>query len=456
MTTDLATAVRLGERLVADAVWLDNRCNWVGAQPADRRDVTSRLVYRALGPTLYAGSSGVALFLAQLSMTAGGDEFRPTALAAARHAVSRYEDIAPAARLGFYTGWSGLAAALLRVGLLLDSAEFVNAGTGLLQDVARLVAAVRRDGAVPAGGHEFDLTSGVAGAIPALALGYRVTHDDALAAAVADAAEWLADSADKRRRGWSWRSPSMRNQRNLTGLSHGAAGVAVAFLEAYRLTGDELFATGARNAMCYEDQWLDLDEGNWPDFREQQANSRTRTFVTLWCHGAPGIALSRLYAYEHLGEDQWRQDALTALSTTTSTVRRLVEAGGTDFSLCHGLTGTVECVQEAHRVLGAGVGGLDLPRLVAQHGLESYAQPGLAWPCGTRTEETPNLMLGLAGIGYFYLRLAAPDVPSILLATSWDLARDVGGETVPPLSRRNAATAAEPGPPPATNLKDQA
>ena len=28
---------------------------------------------------------------------------------------------------------------------------------------------------------------------------------------------------------------------------------------------------------------------------------------------------------------------------------------------------------------------------------------------------TPSLMLGLAGIGYFYLRLHSPTVPSILL-----------------------------------------
>jgi hypothetical protein len=27
------------------------------------------------------------------------------------------------------------------------------------------------------------------------------------------------------------------------------------------------------------------------------------------------------------------------------------------------------------------------------------------WPCGISGGQTPNLMLGLAGIGYFYLRL---------------------------------------------------
>ena len=39
------------------------------------------------------------------------------------------------------------------------------------------------------------------------------------------------------------------------------------------------------------------------------------------------------------------------------------------------------------------------------------------WPCGVMSGgETPNLMLGTAGIGYFYLRLYdAAAVPSVLL-----------------------------------------
>jgi lantibiotic modifying enzyme len=52
--------------------------------------------------------------------------------------------------------------------------------------------------------------------------------------------------------------------------------------------------------------------------------------------------------------------------------------------------------------------------------MERYARTGVSWPCGTHSGETPNLMLGLAGIGYFYLRLAVPQVPSVLLPVRWD------------------------------------
>jgi lantibiotic biosynthesis protein len=396
----LSAAVAIADRLSAEAIWSGDRCNWVGAEPVDLRKPA--LTYRALGPGLYTGSSGVALFLAQMSAATGWHAYHATALAAMRHAISRRADVAPASRAGFYGGWAGLAAAALRTGLLLGSAELVDTGAGLLREVGGLVGH---------GEAEFDLMSGVAGAIPALAFGHRLTGDDVLAEAAVAAAEWLLTSARRGRTGWSWRSPGLRNSRDLTGLSHGAAGVAVALVEAFGLTGDERFAAGAGHAMRYENGWLDSEKGNWPDFREN-----TRTYVTLWCHGAPGIALSRLHAYERLGETRWRQDAMLALATTERETRLLADGGGTDFSLCHGLAGNAEPFQEARRVLGI---ESEVPALVAGHGLERYARTGVAWPCGTHTEETPNLMLGLAGIGYFYLRLATR-APSVLLPVHWD------------------------------------
>jgi lantibiotic modifying enzyme len=54
---------------------------------------------------------------------------------------------------------------------------------------------------------------------------------------------------------------------------------------------------------------------------------------------------------------------------------------------------------------------------IGREGLGTYQQRRQPWPCGIPgAGETPNLMLGLAGIGYFYLRLYnATAIPSILL-----------------------------------------
>ena len=52
---------------------------------------------------------------------------------------------------------------------------------------------------------------------------------------------------------------------------------------------------------------------------------------------------------------------------------------------------------------------------VANAGIETYAERGLSWPCGAGGGETPSLMLGLAGIGLFYLRLRDQAMPSALI-----------------------------------------
>jgi hypothetical protein len=47
-------------------------------------------------------------------------------------------------------------------------------------------------------------------------------------------------------------------------------------------------------------------------------------------------------------------------------------------------------------------------------GLERHDGTDEPWPCGTHSGETPNLMLGLAGIGHFLLRLGNPETPPLV------------------------------------------
>ena len=52
-------------------------------------------------------------------------------------------------------------------------------------------------------------------------------------------------------------------------------------------------------------------------------------------------------------------------------------------------------------------------------GLKIARSAAHLWPLWDRWwRGTPDLMLGLAGIGYFYLRLHDPTIPSILLVES--------------------------------------
>jgi lantibiotic modifying enzyme len=212
----------------------------------------------------------------------------------------------------------------------------------------------------------------------------------------------------------------VRNQRNLTGFSHGAAGAGYALLALFHATGDAQYREAAMLAFQYERHWFDPTVGNWPDFRGDPVSrywrKRPLAFATLWCHGAPGIALSRLRAYEMLNDEICKAEALTALQTTRKMIESTLSTGLGNFSLCHGLAGNAEVLLYGSQVLGPECGEAAAWALhVAHAGMERYATRRAPWPCGTYGGETPNLMLGLAGIGHYYLRLHCPATPSILI-----------------------------------------
>ena len=88
-------------------------------------------------------------------------------------------------------------------------------------------------------------------------------------------------------------------------------------------------------------------------------------------------------------------------------------AGGTGKQ---GQAGNADLMIYASELLGE-ESWLSLAESVAQEGFDRFEKRRIPWPCGLPdANETPDLMLGLAGIGYFYLRLAAPaKIPSVLL-----------------------------------------
>ncbi|MFL6331848.1 MAG: T3SS effector HopA1 family protein [Pyrinomonadaceae bacterium] len=131
---------------------------------------------------------------------------------------------------------------------------------------------------------------------------------------------------------------------------------------------------------------------------------------------APGIGLSRVRGYTLTQEEVYRREAEAALSCTSRTLAAPTAPGQANYSLCHGSAGNAELLLYAARVFGD-----DTPRLLAEQvghaGVEQYRKTYSPWPCGVlQGGETPGLLLGLAGIGHFYLRLQDPvGVPSVLI-----------------------------------------
>jgi hypothetical protein len=410
-STWLEMAVAVGERLLEDAIWYGERCNWVGAVPAHPPLPSAAvLTYRPLGSDLYSGTSGVALFFAELHAATGEAPWRRGALGALRQTLARLDTVPPRDRLGLYGGWPGVALATARAGALLGD-------EGLVRHAARiLVGSLRRVPERPG----FDLQSGLAGAIAVL-----VALDGRLAgASLLDDAARLGDAllsmAHEKREGFYWKSDRSKTRLGPTGFLYGAAGAGYALTELAHATGDARFKEGALRAFAYERQWLDPARGDWADLRDVSYPSRHRApampCVTFWCHGAAGIALSRLRAYELLQDAACRQEAAVAVGTTHCAIMAGLDAGIGSGSLCHGLAGNAEVLRYGEEVLGGEengsgtllcrVGRATAARMEEANGSELGGPP---------EGVLPGLLPGLGGIGRFCLRLYDPTIPSILI-----------------------------------------
>ncbi|MQA28217.1 MAG: hypothetical protein GEU82_00050 [Luteitalea sp.] len=401
----LEAAAEIGRQILSEAFWHEGRCNWLGStSPPVGDEPASAPAQGMLDASLYSGTSGVSLFLAELHRRTGDAATRSTALAAMRQALHSIDADGNPGGIGLYTGGPGIAVAAARAGLALEADDLVRGAKSLI----RRYKTADHDG-------EFDLLSGSAGAIVALIVLNDLVDDRSLLDAAEALGRSLMQSAERSDAGWSWRSPRFPHTRNLTGFSHGAAGVGHAMLELSTVTGDAAFVQCAEEAFRYERRWFDAKAQNWSDLRGaiegRSRRLRPKQHATSWCHGAPGIALSRLRAYEVTGSLRARMEAQIAAKTTRMWIESCLATGLGNFSLCHGLCGNAEVMHEARRVIGDDL-AVGIVERVADYGIRVHARAG--WPCG-EPRATQNLMLGLAGIGYFYLRIGEEAPPSVLL-----------------------------------------
>jgi lantibiotic modifying enzyme len=85
------------------------------------------------------------------------------------------------------------------------------------------------------------------------------------------------------------------------------------------------------------------------------------------------------------------------------------------YSLCHGISGNAEILLYGWQVLGQDfVEGLEIAHAVANARIAHCKKSKGSTPCGADCNEPLGLMLGLAGIGYFYLRLYNHSIRSVL------------------------------------------
>lgn len=411
----LETAFAIGARLCRDAIWDGHRCNWLG-EASENVDGEFKTIPKTQGWELYSGTSGVALFLSQLYRQAGEEIVREVAEGALRHALSRYQDVASDGRMSLFSGWTGLAHACLDLGDSTGDERWHQRGLEILSETAK--------GDVD--DQMLDVVIGLAGALPAVLNAYHRHGGDHLLDFAQRIGESILARGHERPEGMSWDTLPDVVRDHLNGFSHGTSGMAWALLELFNTNQDSRFRDAALAGFRYERHWYSPQHGNWPDLRDDEKLHAGRPGVTprpvnaeplyptLWCHGAPGIGMARLRAWELLENEEVHEDLQNALRTTIADLRN-PHSESPNYSLCHGRAGNADLLIEAAQVLNES-SYQALAEEVGQRGIYTFEQRNQPWPSGLLgAPETPSLMVGVAGTGYFYLRLADPTTPSILL-----------------------------------------
>jgi type 2 lantibiotic biosynthesis protein LanM len=390
------------------AVWQDeSTVSWIGFVHVieANRSQLQQLPWR-----LYDGSLGVAVFLGALGAVLGesGPAGRFGRLARAaiapmragmRRVVERKMSVQPIVKelgLGAGLGVGSLIYGFVHLADWLGDEALIGEAEGLADGI-------RED--VIAADEKLDLMFGSAGGVLGLLALHRVRPDGGwLGRAVLCGEHLLAKRVSEPvgRRAWS-----ENGQRPLTGMSHGAAGFAHALSALAAATGRVDFADAAREAVAYEDSVYRAEDRNWPDFRPPGGDPPP--CWCSWCHGAPGILLSRVEALGGHDDEGVRRDIDVALRTTLERSLTPID------HLCCGNLGRADIVLTAGLRLGRAELVEASGSIVA--GVVTRARQSGGYGLGNDPEYSLNLFQGLSGVGYALLRQVFPEkLPSLL---SW-------------------------------------
>ncbi|MGB3180654.1 MAG: lanthionine synthetase LanC family protein [Cyclobacteriaceae bacterium] len=409
----------IADRLLEDAVQQEHGLTWETMSLGDNREITM-----AAGEGIYSGSAGIILFLIELYNVTGEEKYKETV----RKAVPWLLWHAKENDLNYYayfTGRLGTVHTLIKAGRFLGEEKYVHEGLELIRNVDDYTTADRLID---------DLINGVSGALVGLIHIYDETGEEWLLEKIDILSRHLIKRASIGHKGLYW-DRSNQSIRGLCGFSHGASGVSWSFLELGRYFNLPAYNWLAYQGFNYENNYFNTEKNNWPDFRKGIFDDDTydehkqaylkgdREFfnassdMAAWCHGAPGIALSRIRAYEVLGDDSLKNDALRALDKTRAVTLEYDDTTKGSFTVCHGRGGNAMSLLEAARHWQESSFAGETEK-IAESILEELKEgrkfiSGFAF---AKDQEDRSLYMGNAGIGYFLLQQAHPEkVPSVVM-----------------------------------------
>lgn len=371
----LRMAMKIGDELINHAAWDREKQTiiWI-----DRKPITDNGHYIGiLEPTLYDGSLGIVLFMAYLGIESGDSRYSAFAKEALQTCLDTIT-VAQENNLSLFSGLLGYAYTLLHVSSMWKEKKYYEEALTYIDKVKSLIKDDK----------QLDVIGGSAGAIILLTQLYSQTLDTKFKVLASECGEHLICKL---------KDLMESEEVLLNGLSHGLSGYAWAFVELWSITGLQEYKSFAELLMNMEREDYSQYHNNWRDKRFEQQNEFQSVY---WCHGAPGIGLSRLHMLKKI-DDSSLTDEIEATQT------KIIEEGllSPPF-MCHGSLGNLDILLSIEKVMSSTRTHKTLQELGVEICLKYNGISAKDFQLG--------LMTGITGFGYGLLRLNNHGIPSIL------------------------------------------
>lgn len=364
---------------------------------------------------LYNGNAGIIWFFTELYKVHPQTHYYETIIGGLEHLLDDAQQSPN--NYSFFTGKVGLIYLLLQVYAITTDDGYIHKALAIAANCPSLTALQQEPRVI------FDLLSGIAGSVLVLTHLYAISNDKAVYQTLTAYTVFLLEHTRFAKQGFFW-DQSENQIIPVAGFSHGAGGIGYVLLQLGHYFKNDILTWCGKQGYIYENSLYNKRMNNWPDYRQgisdEKGFERALTAfennknyflepreMTAWCHGAPGIGLSRIATASYYHDIAFHNDIDKAVEKTVNDLHQFGFDDQREFlnyCLCHGYGGNALLLYEADRYKGEQkYASLRLD--VAMAAIEQKRQRGY-YRSGysmLKDKEAEGLLLGTAGIGCFFL-----------------------------------------------------
>jgi|GEM_PF-4430548 len=298
--------------------------------------------------SIYNGKCGIILYLIELYKISRNNEIISEILEVGNDVLLIDFSIHIPTPISFLTGSIGIAYTLAKI---FDLTKIPSYREKCIEIITESLMLLRRKNDLAC-----EYLNGHAGIVVGLLKIKSIINHEIIVEFITFSTDYLINNAEMDSNGNFFWDYSIKNNKSLTGFSHGVSGIGYAFLLLYKVTSNINFFKIYQRAIRYEDTHFDANLSNWIDYRNfprnqneemifmNEADSGNLDFfikkkqMMAWCHGAPGILMTRLKNQKKDYPIEYYKSLILSINTLSHPSK---------FSLCHGDIGNLICLLNA-------------------------------------------------------------------------------------------------------------